>query len=135
MGPFKTTRTVLFGDCDPAGAIYTPRIAHYVVEAVLEFQASRLNGSAARKIFEMKVLPPARNLSIEFMAPLIWDDRIELEVVCNEIGATSFTCEVTARREDQKVAFRGKITQVCVSPKTKRPVTLPDKLRLALQRP
>ena len=25
--PFITTRTILFGDCDPAGIVYTPRIA------------------------------------------------------------------------------------------------------------
>src|SRR5258706_5175616 len=134
MKTFKTTRTVLFGDCDPAGGIYTPRVAHYVVEALLEFQASRLDGPAARRILEMGVLPPARNLVIEFMAPLTWDDQIELTVACTEIGTTSFACEVTARREDNTVAFRGKLTQVCVSPETKRPVAIPDVLRLALQR-
>ena len=134
MHTFKTKRTVLFGDCDPGGVIYTPRIAHYVVEAVLEFQASRLDGPAARRIFDMNVLPPARSLSVEFMALLTWDDRIELEVTCTEIGTTSFTCEVTARREDSKVAFIGKLTQVCISPTTKRPVALPEKLRLALRR-
>jgi acyl-CoA thioesterase FadM len=35
--PFKTTRTILFGDCDPGGVIYTPRVAHFVVEATHEF--------------------------------------------------------------------------------------------------
>ena len=133
MHTFKTSRTVLFGDCDPGGVVYTPRISDYVVEAVLEFQASRLDGPAARQIFDMNVLPPARNLSIEFMALLTWDDPIQLEVACTEIGTTSFTCEVTARRVDGKVAFVGKLTQVCISPTTKRPVALPDRLRLALR--
>lgn len=133
MSPFKTQRTVLFGDCDPAGAIYTPRVAHYVVEAVMEFQASRLQGPAARKIFDMGVLPPARNLSVDFMAPLTWDDRIEMEVTCTTVGTTSFTCAVTARREDGVVAFQARLTQVCVSPETRRPVALPEHLRQALQ--
>jgi len=133
MSMFTLERTVLFGDCDPAGALYTPRAAHYVVEAVMAFQASRLGGPAARRIIEMGVLPPARNLAIEFMAPLTWDDRIALQVLCTAVGTTSFTCEVTARRADQQVAFRGTLTQVCVSPETKRPVPLPESLRSALR--
>jgi len=133
VSPFKIQRTVLFGDCDPAGAIYTPRVAHYVIEAVMEFQASRLKGPAARKILDMGVLPPARNLSIDFIAPLTWDDRIEMEVTSTNVGTTSFTCEVTARREDGEVAFQARLVQVCVSPETRRPVTLPEGLRHALQ--
>ena len=133
MNSFKIQRTVLFGDCDPAGAIYTPRAAHFVVEALLEFQAFRLNGPAARKIFELGILPPAKLLSIEFAAPLTYDDRLELEVACVDIGTTSFTCQVTATRQDGEVAFRGQLTQVCVSPETKRPVAIPAALRSALQ--
>jgi YbgC/YbaW family acyl-CoA thioester hydrolase len=134
MSPFKTKRTVLFGDCDPAGAIYMPRVAHFVVEAVLEFQSSVLAGPAARKLFEMGIYPPARNLAIDFLAPLTWDDELELEVTCTAVGTTSFTCEVLAKRSDLAVAFKGRLTQVCVSPETKKPVPLPDKLRQALSK-
>ena len=125
-------RTVLFGDCDPAGFIYTPRISHFVVEAILAFQTFRLAGSAARKILELGVLPPAKSMSIDFLAPLVWDDEIDMEVKCTRVGRTSFTCEVTARRQDNEVAFRAELTQVCVSPQTKRPVELPTPLRKAL---
>lgn len=53
MRLFTSRRTVLFGDCDPGGAIYTPRACHLVVESILEFQSWLLGGSAARAIFEM----------------------------------------------------------------------------------
>ena len=33
---FISKRTILFGDCDPAGIVYTPRIGYFVVEAVGE---------------------------------------------------------------------------------------------------
>jgi YbgC/YbaW family acyl-CoA thioester hydrolase len=132
MSTFITKRTVLFGDCDPAGAIYTPRVAHFIVEAVLEFQSFLLAGSAARKMLEMGIPPPARSLSIEFLAPLTWDDELELEVACTNVGTTSFTCEVVGRRQDSEFVFKGRITQVCVSPETKQPVALPPPLRRAL---
>lgn len=132
MPSFRIKRTVLFGDCDPAGAIYTPRVAHYVIEALLDFQASLLGGPAVRELLAMGVLPPARSMHIDFLAPLTYDDELQLEVSCIEVGASSFTCQVEATRLDNRVAFRSRLTQVCVSPSSKRPVELPEKLRAAL---
>ncbi len=132
MAVHVTTRTVQFGDCDPAGAIYMPRIAHFVVEAILEFQSVIFGGPAARRIFSMGVLPPARHLSIEFVGPLTYDDKIEMKVSCTDVRDTSFTCDVEAAREDGQVSFRARLTQVCVSPETKRPVQIPESMRAAL---
>jgi acyl-CoA thioesterase FadM len=132
MSTFNIARTVLFGDCDPAGAIYTPRIAHYVVEAVLEFQSHILGAPAARTIFALGVLPPARELNIEFLAPLTFDDAIHISVTVGKVGETSFTCNVEGSRQDGQLAFRARLTQVCVSPETKRPAPLPAQLRHAL---
>ena len=132
MSAFRTSRTVLFGDCDPAGFIYTPRIAHYVVEALLEFQSHILGAPAARAILALGVLPPARELNIEFLAPLTFDDTIDISASVAELGDTSFTCELEAKRQDGQIAFRARLTQVCVSPETKRPAPLPDQLRHAL---
>ena len=134
MHLFTTRRTVLFGDCDPGGAIYTPRACHFVVESILEFQSSLLGRSAARAIFDLGILPPAKAISVEFLSPLTWDDVIELEVICSAIGKTSFTCDVAARRLDRELAFRARLTQVCVAPGSKRPVAIPLALRAALER-
>ncbi len=129
---FTTKRTILFGDCDPAGIVYTPRIAHFVVEAVHEFLTHILGGSGIRALFAMNILPPARALSIEFLATMAWDDIIELEVDCTEIKTTSFTFAVLARNHLNDVTFRATLTQVCVSPETKRPIAMPESLRRAL---
>lgn len=134
MRVFTSRRTVLFGDCDPGGAIYTPRACHFVVESILEFQSWLLGGSAARAIFEMGILPPAKAIGLEFLSPLTWDDVIELEVTCSALGETSFTCDVASRRLDRELAFRARLTQVCVAPCSNRPVAIPLALRTALER-
>src|SRR5262245_54342391 len=100
MSAFQISRTVLFGDCDPAGAIYTPRIAHYVIEALLDFQSHILGAPAARALFALGILPPARVLNIEFLAPLTFDDTIQISASVVELGETSFTCRVEAARQD-----------------------------------
>lgn len=46
--PFTIQRAVLFGDCDPGGVIYSPRVADFVVEAAMEFVSDRLGAPAAR---------------------------------------------------------------------------------------
>lgn len=131
---FKTGRVVLFGDCDAGGAVYTPRISDFIVEAALEFLSFALGAPAARAILAMGVLPPARALAIEFLHPMTWDERIEIEVSTRSIGQHSFSLSIVARNAAGVDAFRATLTQVCVSPTTKRPVVLPSELRTALAR-
>jgi acyl-CoA thioesterase FadM len=132
MKRFTTKRTILFGDCDPAGIIFTPRVAYFVVEAVHEFLTFILGGPAIRKIFAMGVLPPARAISIEFFSPMIWDDVIDIDVRCEAPKNSSFSFIVTGRNASGEDTFRSTFTQVCISPDDKRPVPIPEVLRQAL---
>lgn len=130
--PFTTTRTILFGDCDPAGIVYTPRIAYFVIEAIHEFLSDRLGGEGLRKVFAMGILPPARALSIEFLSPMTWDEVISIEVHSEAPGTTSFGFAVEGRQTSGEVTFRASMTQVCICPESKHPTALPEALRQAL---
>ena len=132
--PFRTSRVILFGDCDPGGVIYSPRVAHFVVEAGLAFLSHALDGPAARRLFSMGILPPARALSIEFLHPMTWDEAIDIEVSTERVGDHSFTLLVAATNVEGTATFRATITQVTISPETRRPVPLPLELRVALER-
>ena len=132
--PFRISRVILFGDCDPGGVVYSPRVAHFVVEAGLAFLSYALAGPAARRLFSMNILPPARALSIEFLHPMVWDESIEIEVSAERVGEHSFTLLLTASNAEGSKTFRASITQVTISPETKRPVPLPFELRAALER-
>lgn len=132
--PFRTSRVILFGDCDPGGVVYTPRVAHFIVEAGLAFLSQALGGPAARRLFDMGILPPARALSIEFLHPMSWDEAIDIEVSVERVGEHSFTLSVSAANAEGAGTFRGTITQVTVSPQTMRPVPLPVELRAALEK-
>jgi YbgC/YbaW family acyl-CoA thioester hydrolase len=129
---FTTKRTILFGDCDPAGIVYTPRVTYFIVEAVHDFLTHILGAPAVRGLFAMGIRPPARALSIEFLAPMTWDDVIDIEVSCEELKTTSFTFQVVGRKASGEVAFRSSFTQVCVSPENNRPISIPEPLRRAL---
>lgn len=128
---FITQRTILFGDCDPAGIVFTPRISYFIVEAVQDYLTHLLGGSGIRQISRMGVMPPGRALSMEFLAPMAWDDVISIEVSHQPPGDSSFTCLLVARHASNEIAFRASFTQVCVDPANRRPVPLPDELRRA----
>jgi YbgC/YbaW family acyl-CoA thioester hydrolase len=129
--PFLVHRRVLFGDCDPAGIIYTPRVAHFVVEAGLEFFRDRLGNGPERKMLALGVAPPARALSIEFLRPFTWDDELEIEVRAQEIRTHAIVLRFTGRVSGQ-TAFTAELTQVCISTESKRPTPVPDVIRQAL---
>lgn len=129
---FISQRNVLFGDCDPAGIVYTPRIAYFVIEAAHDFLTHILGEPAIRALFTMAILPPARALSIEFLAPMVWDDIIDIEVMCEELKTTSFTFLVVGRNSTGEATFRSTLTQVCISAENKRPIAIPEPLRQAL---
>lgn len=131
--PFISNRTILFGDCDPAGIVYTPRIAYFVIEAIHEFLSHRLGGEGLRKVFAMGILPPAKALTVEFVAPMTWDEVISIEVRSEPPGTTSFSFAVEGRQASGEVTFRASMTQVSICPESKQPVPLPAALRHALK--
>lgn len=125
---FLIKRRVRFGDCDPAGVIYTPNIGFYVVESIRAFMDELLGGPMEKAIFDMGIAPPAKSFSVEFISFLKWDDEIDISVRIQNIGKSSFTFLVVGCCGD-KPMFSSEFTQVCIDPETMRPTPIPEKLR------
>jgi YbgC/YbaW family acyl-CoA thioester hydrolase len=131
---FVEHRTILFGECDPAGILYTPRICEYIVEGALRFLSDSLGEPFERYMFARDLTLPARNLSVDFFKPLTWDDEIEVRAGLSEIRTHAYTVLVAAFDKSGDVAFSGKVTQVCVNRETKAIAEMPEEFRDALQR-
>nr|WP_302056319.1 thioesterase family protein [Pseudomonas sp. SBB6] len=126
-------RTVLFGDCDPEGIVYTPRFSYFVIEAVHDALAVWLSGPGLRTLLGFDVLPPARAFSLEFLHPVTWDDELSIKVSVARVGRHSFTFFVEGRLASEVVAFTASLTQVCISPVTRAVIEVPEPLRVLLQ--
>jgi acyl-CoA thioesterase FadM len=144
-------RTVLFGDCDPEGIVYTPRFSYFSVEAIQDAlsiwladkpkdptQKARKNGGL-RKLMDHGILPPARAFSLEFLHPVTWDDELSIKVWVCQITERSFSFQVEAWLETSRLsdaenilAFTAKLTQVCISRESHQSIPLPDDLRARL---
>lgn len=130
--PITIKRRVLFGDCDPEGIVYTPRFSYFALEATHETLHILLGAPSITALKAMGVLTPVRAFEMEFLAPVTWDDELELEVLVSEIRQHSFTFFVRGLLESDKLAFTASISYVTVSSDRKEKITVPEKLVEAL---
>jgi 4-hydroxybenzoyl-CoA thioesterase len=129
---FSTHITVRFGDCDPAGLVYYPVIFHYFHAAMEEFFAARCRVTYARLMREERIGFPTVNVQAEFLAPISYGDRVEIEVSVARVGESSVTFEYAARRgRDAMLCVRSTHVRVAMNLDTRRPVRVPDALRRA----
>jgi len=133
--PFSTRIKVRFGDTDPAGLVYYPRLFHYLHVAMEEFFAARCGVSYDELVASQRLGFPTVNARAEFSAPLVYGDVAEVEVFVSRMGRSSAQFEYTIRRaSDQTVCVRAVLVQVAMSLDERRAVPLPDDLRAAFAR-
>lgn len=125
-------RTVLFGDCDPEGIVYTPRFSSFALEATHEAMAIWLGAPAIRALKELGVLTPVRAFNLEFLAPVRWDDTLAMNVLVTDVGKHSFSFAVRGYLSQQCLAFSASITYVTVSSASRIKTRVPPQLRAVL---
>ena len=131
--PVLVKRKVLFGDCDPEGVVFTPRFSYFVVEAVHDALGVWLEGPGLKTLLGFDLLPPARAFSLEFLHPVTWDDELTMTVSVSNVGLHSFSFSVEGRIAPDVLAFTANLTQVCISPGTRKIIEVPAQLRKLLQ--
>ena len=123
---------VRFGDADPAGLVYYPRLFHYFHVAMEEFFAARCGIRYDRLMAEERIGFPTVSAQAEFFAPLVYGDEAEVEIRVARVGRSSVTFEYSARRvRDRLLCARSTQTHVAMNLDTRRAVPLPDKYRQA----
>lgn len=129
--PFVVRREVLWGECDPAGFVYTPRFADYAIGAVSFFHTEMLvdvlvmdNGA--------NVGMPVKNMSYNFDRFLRPHDIFEMRVSVGMIGNRTFEQNIVASSEREPLHFTCSITRICVDPSSARSVLMPPALRARL---
>ena len=130
--PFSTRIKVRFGDVDPAGLVYYPRIFHYMHVAMEEFFAARCGVGYEKLMADERVGFPTVNVRAEFFAPLVYGDEADVEVFVSRVGQSSATFEYNVRRvRDGALCSRATHVQVAMDLDTRRATPIPEKYRRA----
>lgn len=129
--PVVVERRVLWGECDPAQIVYTPRFADYLAAAGGWFNRevmSRVSPSLA----DLGLLAPAKGLTLEFIRPLASEDLFHMTVLVERIGSRSFTLRVAGTSPEGEARFVGRLSPIVVDKARYVGVPIPAAHRAAL---
>ncbi len=123
--------TIVVTDTDSTGIVYTPRIAHYVVEAVEAWFVSRL-AMPVRSTTPQMVFA---SLSCTFLSPMRPGDKLETRVALRHIGRSSLGFEIIGERvSDGRLCWMSETTCVFIDGESFRSRLIPGSLTQALRR-
>ncbi len=132
--PLRVRRRVKWGECDPAGVVYTVRFADYVISAFELFMRQLLEGEFQGAKDEHGFGTPCKALSLEFFASLRPDEEFEMTVLLAEIRNRTFDLEVLGRDLEGKDLFRARMTPITIKRGDRsRAIELPAMLRQRLE--
>lgn len=126
--PFVVRRTVRWGDCDPAGIVYTGRFPEYVLGAVMLFTGHLAGGDMHRFSRELGMQMPCKAMSYEFMSALWPGDTFDIHCFVGAIRAHSFDIVCDARRENGTAVFKAVFSPICIDPTIRKRVAIPAPL-------
>jgi acyl-CoA thioester hydrolase len=126
---FSAHARVWFSDTDAQGVVYYGRYLPYFDHARLEYH--RFLG--LRELWHGDVEFVMRAMTVEYEAPAVFDDLLEIFVRTARIGRTSVTAEAAAYRVgDDRLMCTAVQTLVLVDGAERRPAPVPEDYRLAI---
>ncbi len=129
---FSAQTRVAFSDTDAQGIVYYGRYLPYFDLARVEYH--RNLGLLGMDIGEEGQEFVMRAGTIEYLAPAVFDDLIEVYVRMSRIGRTSVTFELAAYRErDDLLLVTATQTLVLVDLDERKAVPIPDTYKEAIR--
>ncbi|GJH22696.1 acyl-CoA thioesterase [Caballeronia novacaledonica] len=131
--PFVVRRRVRWGECDPAGVVYTASFSDYVISFAELFYGFLLDGAPQAVKNHHGFGTPTRALEFDFRRSLRPDETFDATVEVESIRTRTFTLVITARMTDGEIAFIARLTPVCIRRDARESIEMPVVLRDALE--
>ena len=131
--PFTVTRTVKWGDCDPAGIIYTPRVLDYAMEILEAWYRDVVGVSWLALNRERSMGVPTVRAELDFLAAPQPDQDMVIDLLVEDLGRSSITLLVTGRDRAGKAYFRVKLVSCFISRPAFKPIAIPSEFRDRIQ--
>jgi len=131
--PVRYERVVGWGECDPAGVVYTPRFADYAVEAFHFFLGEMIGRPLQEHLNEHALGTPMKAMSFEFHRSLWPDEVFGIEIFVAEIRNRSFDLLLRAAKAEGELVFTALLSPVCIKAEKRAAVPIPEFLRERLE--
>ncbi len=127
--PFTVTRTVKWGDCDPAGIVYTPRVLDYAMEILEAWYREVVGVPWLTLNREMSMGAPTVRAELDFLDAPCPDQDVVLDLLVEDLGRSSITFLVTGRDQAGKAFFRAKLISCFISRPAFKATAIPQEFR------
>jgi acyl-CoA thioesterase FadM len=120
--PIIVRRRVQWGECDPAGVVYTPRFADYMASAFMWFMRIVLWPALADETLRT----PVKALSLEFHKTLKPEELFDMTVLVCGVRNRTFDLCIRGTGIEGDDRFTGKITPIIIKRDTFTSIELPS---------
>lgn len=127
--PFVVRRRVRWGECDPAGVVYTARFTDYLISAVMLFHEHHFGGPGSKFRQEQGIETPCKGMSLVFQRALWPDELFDMRVHVGTLRSSSYDVLVEASTTEGEPVFSGVFSPVCIVRGQRRAVDIPAAMR------
>jgi acyl-CoA thioester hydrolase len=127
--PVIVRRVVQWGECDPAGVVYTPRFCDYAVSAYQYFLGEIFGRPMHKRMHDQDLGLPMKAMSYEFHASLWPEESFDMAVSVLALRSRSFDLRVEAAHQRGHRVFTANLSPICVHANARVSTAIPDFLR------
>jgi len=131
--PLVIRRRVKWGDCDPAGVVYTVTFAEYVISAAELLYGMLFDTTPQRAKDTFGFGTPSKALAFDFRSSLRPDDEFDMTVTVADIRTRTYVLHIAARTPAGVDVFHADLTPICVARGERRSIAIPDAFRAVLE--
>lgn len=133
--PVVVRRRVKFGECDPAGVVYTPNFSEFALSAYQWFVSSLLGEPMFAGMKRIGFDSPVKALSFEFLNMLEVEQVFDMTCLVTDIRTRTFDVAVIGRSitDPARDLFVARLTPIMVSRTERRSIQIPVALRRSLE--
>jgi 4-hydroxybenzoyl-CoA thioesterase/acyl-CoA thioester hydrolase len=129
---WRTPVRIRFGQCDPAGIVYTPNYFDIFNGVVEDWYPARLGLDYHAILRDDRVGVGYGHASADFLIPGFMGETLDVAVVLGKIGRASFNLTLHAMKGADE-AVRGRLVVVCTCLDERKAIPIPPRLRAALE--
>lgn len=127
--PYTVRRIVKWGECDPAGIVYTPRFLDWVIEAAESFFAEAVGVDWFQLNQTYGLGSPSVSTKIDFRKPIQYGQPFTIEVLVRKLTRSTITYVMRGRDEPGDLCFEAELVSCIIDHKRMKSVTIPDHIR------
>lgn len=129
MIPYVQKRIPKWSETDSAQIVYTARFVDYAMDAIEGWFRDVLGVDWFLMNTELDMGTPFVKIEMEFKSPLTPHDELEVRVLVDRLGSSSFTFDVVGTRNGNQTSFESTFVCSLVKKSTMKSINIPGDLR------